>query len=302
MNSRQIRLELEACRPGRDDLSASGMETAAQAVRDSLEWAQAYEQTQRVDTAISAALRDVSIPAGLEARLLAALQAAPPPAVDDKLTVATGLEEVTGTETASGEDANRAATRELNTPISGAIDDTSRRDDVASSRRWGWLLAAAATVALTIAAWMVPGQPPAAPMVAEHLGIEAVEWSERLTDEWLDLETLPNQDRPVDRFVRLAPHGWQVATNPYDAEAIAYDLSRPRGAGYLFVLRPSDVPGDLEAFANRVSATGGWGAAAWRRRDLVYVLLVEERRQRLEDFLQRSATEVIAWSGPSRSR
>jgi len=274
MNEKQIREALDACRPGSDDLSLPDLAPLARTVAESTQWRAAFENVRKSDTAIAQALHEVAIPAGLEARLLAAVKAAHEAQPGGTLPhdLAPPLQHHAG-QPQSSTAVSPAKTRHV------------------SRRTW---LTVVATVAATVlvAAWGFDHwrRPPA--MNAENLGFEALAWSQNLSADWLDMSEAKQMNRPVDRQIRFKPHGWQLVATSHDATTVAYDLTGTRGTAMLFVLSPAAIPEALSSSAIRIPSTGGWGVAAWKNGDFVYVLLVEERRQKLDRYLASPATEI----------
>ena len=265
MNEKALRAALEVCRPGSDDLSLPELAELARQLADSPEWRAAWQRVQQVDEAIGGALHDVPIPVDLESRLLAQVGESP---------------------------TAEAAAPAPETPGSPAV--VERR----LSRRAWWSIATVVAACAVAAVWGIQQwrQPPV--LQAENLGFEALAWAQRLTDDWRDLSDASALDRPIDRQVRFGPRGWQPLATDQDANAVAYDLTRSRGMAMLFVLAPAEIPAEVSTIASRVPATGGWGAAAWRSGPHVYVLLVEERRQKLDDFLANPSSQIVR--GPAR--
>src|SRR5688572_5213675 len=67
------REQIDACRPGSDDLSLPALAGLAQAVEQDSAVAKELARSQRFDHAVSAAMHDVPLPAGLLERLEARL-------------------------------------------------------------------------------------------------------------------------------------------------------------------------------------------------------------------------------------
>jgi len=276
MNERSLREALEACRSGSDDLSLPEMADLAREAANSTEWRDALKSVQRVDITISRALRDVAIPEGLEARLLAAVAAA-----ENAATSQTRLAEI---------DNPNASVLGTSTPV-GEVVPGARTGY--SRRTWATLVVTTAATLLA-AAWGIQQSRWAPRLDSENLGFEALAWSQNLTDDWLDMSEPRGVNRPIDRQVRFVPRGWQALATNHDAETVVYDLTRPRGKAMLFVLSPAVISETVSKSATRVPATGGWGAATWKSGNYVYVLLVEERRQKLDDYLASpAATEIV---------
>lgn len=278
-DSDQLRRQaLDASRAGTDDRSTPELLDLARAVESSAEWRDAQRVVQRADEQIDRALRLVEIPAGLEERLLAACAAA---------------------ERAEHAEPNPAPEQSVSAGLFAAATPAATAR-VPDRRRWlAW--GAGLAVMLVLAAWGVSQWQRVPPWQTDHLGFEAIAWSQQLSDDWLDLQDADSRQRPFTRQVRYVPRGWQPVKTGHDATALAYDLTRSRGTATLFVLSPATIPAEVPTVATRIPATGGWGAAAWQSGSCVYVLLVEERRQKLEDFLP-AASRIVRVGSPAGRR
>jgi hypothetical protein len=73
--SRQIREQIDACRPGSDDLALPELAEVAAAVEQDGAVAAELARSQRFDQAVSVAMHELPLPAGLAERVLAALEA-----------------------------------------------------------------------------------------------------------------------------------------------------------------------------------------------------------------------------------
>lgn len=274
---RKVREALDAVR-SEAELASSDMAELRCALADSPECREAWRGVRRADEAIGRALRDVEIPDGLEARLMARLAAS-----------SSGV----------AESPVRDDLRSGDPPVAAAVS-VERSPDGSFGRRASrraWWGAAGAVIALGLGVWAIQAFRASPAVAPDLLGFEAIAWQESLTESWLDMSESRPTPRPLDRQVRFAPRGWQRVATRWDAACVAYDLSRRQGAATLFVLSPPTLPAELNLSATRVPATGGWGAAAWRNGDRLYVLVVEERGQKLEDYLRASASQIVAAPG-----
>src|SRR5688572_2368552 len=66
-----LREQIDACRPGSDDLSLPGLAELAQAAQEDRAVAEELDRSQRFDRAVLSALHDVPVPGDLCERLLA---------------------------------------------------------------------------------------------------------------------------------------------------------------------------------------------------------------------------------------
>ena len=73
MDDRTLRERIDACRPGSNDLDQPEMADVARLLEKDARVRQLYLSVQRNDESLAAAFRDVSVPAGFEGRILAAM-------------------------------------------------------------------------------------------------------------------------------------------------------------------------------------------------------------------------------------
>jgi len=73
--SRQLREQIDACRPGKDDLALPALAELAAALPDDASLGEELARSQKFDSAVTAALTDLPVPQGLAERLLAAAAA-----------------------------------------------------------------------------------------------------------------------------------------------------------------------------------------------------------------------------------
>jgi hypothetical protein len=115
---------------------------------------------------------------------------------------------------------------------------------------------------------------------------------------WQKPVSLPpgfNKDRTVQASVRQ----WRRLTvneAGWTGEGVVLDLAPPGGPrAVLFVVRSRarfEVPA-APVNSSRSALSGGWKAVAWQRRDsnLLYVMVIEDRGQRLDEYI-RFSTEA----------
>ncbi len=121
-NKPSLREQLDAARPGSDDLRDADLHEAAATVESSGEWQEIFDNQQQIDRLLSDAMQDVELPEGAKQRLLNALAAAD--------------------ETSSSVPPQQPA--EAERPIPAAISNPPQR---ITRRRWASI--AAVTVGLT---------------------------------------------------------------------------------------------------------------------------------------------------------
>src|SRR2546426_12779898 len=71
-SSRRLREQIDACRPGGDDLALPALAELAQSIKDDPALAEEVRCCQAFDCLVGAAIHDVSVPADLRERLIAA--------------------------------------------------------------------------------------------------------------------------------------------------------------------------------------------------------------------------------------
>src|SRR5688572_4724202 len=74
----QLREQIDACRPGSDDLALPALAELAQAAEQDRAVAAELDRSQQFDRAVASAMHEVTVPPGLLDRLLAATEAAAP--------------------------------------------------------------------------------------------------------------------------------------------------------------------------------------------------------------------------------
>ena len=77
LNAEQVRLGIDACRPGSRDLQSPQLQAVAEHLRSDRAARETYHRLQQFDACVTEAFHDVSVPADLGHRILARLQATP---------------------------------------------------------------------------------------------------------------------------------------------------------------------------------------------------------------------------------
>jgi hypothetical protein len=177
----------------------------------------------------------------------------------------------------------------------------NRRDDVGRrriSRRQWWLAGGAAALAGLIVAIAVPLMRTERVVAREELEADVAGWLSSLqANKWQPAATtaLPKgvELDPAVNGKALRLHSFHArGNNGWTGDVTAIDL-RPAGQprAILFVVRSSaqfDVPA-TPTLESRLALSQGFAATAWQRRErgVLLVLVVEDRGQRLEDFLRK---------------
>lgn len=249
-----IREQIDACRAGRNDHlqpeHAADLGELARQVAADASRARELAAAEQADLLLSAALQEATLPAGLNGRLLAALQAA---------------------------EARQASPPQVTVPPS-RFGGRRRALQVAAG-----LISTALAVALIVTLW--PSAPPK-PLSEETLARTTEAWLQEIgpAAEWrTDLARAP-ASLPLDRAIR----GRAVRWRQLSSGAAAYELTRSGGArAVLFV---TSSPAALRGFPYaRLPVSGRWKVGAWTGASgCVYVLAVVEDGQRIEDFLHRA--------------
>jgi hypothetical protein len=258
--SRQIREQIDACRPGSNDLALPELAELAIAVKQDRAVAAELERSQQFDRAASAALAEQPVPAGLMERLL-------------------------------------KATAE-NQPTPAAPADAETPPSRWTRRRVLWAagsLAAAALVAVTT--WFsVPR--PASLVSRDELSAAVTQWTNDgnvPASQWEAIKA-PRLAVPGPVSVKK-PTRWRhlaIAQPTWSGSGVAMDITQPgRQRAWLFVVssnarvqvssapsQPTDLT--LSGFRGKVKAVAWQDSAS----GLLYVLVVVEDGQRLDDFLR----------------
>jgi hypothetical protein len=258
-----IREQIDACRAGSADLSLPHVAELARRVEYDPAVAEELRRSQRFDESIGKAMHDLPVPAGLAERILAAREAP-------------------------------GAAAEVSLPP--ACDNVMKTSGGLGRRIW---LAAAGSLSLAVLLTVVVYKLAPAwrrPISQTELAADTATLLSDLPSSGWRTDGLPNQV-PIDPAVLAAPRQWQAVHVPRSAgwsgTVTAIDLtgSSTRRA-MLFVVRTSSrfaVP-RVPMPTVLLPLTGGYEATAWQRPNgkMLYILVVEERGQRLEDFLRKT--------------
>jgi hypothetical protein len=264
--SPQLREQIDACRPGSDDLALPALADLAAALPGDAALREEFARSRQFDQAVAAALHDLPVPAGLAERLLAAMVARGSQAEVD----GADLDGPLGADRAEGvvEVASRPTTSFWRRPL--------------SRRAWHYAAASAAVllVAGSLGTWRWRGTPHE--ITPDLLAASLESWTNAAA-AGRPVTALPRGyklpatlvARPVSYHPFTTHQGWR---------AFAVNLSRPPApAATLFIVR-SRAKARLAAAPRSISASGGRAAFAWQAGGLVYVLVLD-RGLRMEDYL-----------------
>jgi hypothetical protein len=245
--NRQLREQLDSCRPGKDDLSLPALAELAVALPGDAALREEFARSQHFDKAVAAALHDLPVPAGLAERLLAAAA--------DRAEAVVELP-------------SRPSARFWKQPLS----------------RRAWQIAAASAAMLLIAgslgAWFWKGSP--REITPDFVAANLESWT-KAAATGRPVAALPRGYKLPGALV-ARPLSYSQFTTPQGWPAIAVHLSRsPAPAATLFVVR-AHTKTKLAPQPRPISVSGGKSAFAWQAGDLVYVLVLE-RGLRMEDYL-----------------
>lgn len=260
-----IRQQIEACRPGSDDLQLPEMAAAAEQVRRDPAVSDIYEQTQAWDALVAEAFADVPVPDGLQERLLARLAEEAPESQEIAITIgATAPAERAGTVDRAGT-IDRAAK-----PAAGKQVVTGKTLALAAG-------AVAIGLALLLLVALIPNRQP----LDEQQILEMVQASPVATNWNEDFSLAPH---PFSDDVAAVPEGWQYAADLPDRQAIVFNLG-PRATLHVFA-PAAPVQGLPLSPPQSPQSSSGKIAGAWTSGGLVYVLSVEGRRERYQSFIK----------------
>jgi hypothetical protein len=256
---RKLREQIDACRPGSDDLALPALaDLAAAAGRDAAVAAE-LARSQRFDQAVSVALHELPVPAGLMERLLAATEA------------------------------NKPSPQSGPEPEAGRSRWTRRRLLV-------WAGSLASVLLLAATTFLVVSRP-SREVTQEELGLAVAQWANVnvAPNSWKTASSLPAKFSIPDAISVKRPSKWRslaVTGRGWAGHGVAMDLTATNPRAMLFVVSSpakfqvtsKPAPITVSGFPGRVSARA-WQNPTTR---LLYVLVVVEAgTQRLDDFLER---------------
>jgi hypothetical protein len=269
------REQIDACRPGSDDLALPALASLATALESDRALAEEMARSQRFDQSVAAAMHDLPVPAGLAERLLAKLSAA-------------GLDEIDVEEAANEKVALATPPR----PISRRV-------------ALGGVLATSLLVLIALAIQFRPE--PSRRITAEELSSFATQWSADVNNpagSWQKLKAGETVKGFVPPTAVLQPaKSWQSLKTTLGETAVAYDVSPRLGRrAVLFVVRTKHVyPVQSLPYSHLTNMSGSVSAAAWQSKGFLYVLVIDKEGQRLDDFLEKPQVTALPWKAAFRS-
>ncbi len=242
---------IEACRPGRDDVSDPALADVLAELAANPELAKLYERLQQLDANLGSAFRNVPVPNGLDQRLLARVEQAR----DKNVPLHAEEEERFGTATATAIRPKRLSRRRV-LAAGGAV-----------------VAAAVLVIAATV---YYNSQPYSEASVLED---SVAFFQDESEDESLNSGKLldhspPPKAYPFSRSVGRVPQmRWRSIGKFLGRSGIAYDLQVCDRAT-LYVVRQT-VPGlGTKPPLRPQKDTGGFSAAVWQEGKLLYVLVL----------------------------
>jgi hypothetical protein len=267
---RQLREQIDACRPGSDDLALPGLAELAQAAAQDRAVAEELARSQQFDKAVAAAMHDVPIPAGLLDRLLDAAKAAD--------TVERAIAQV---------------------PPSSPIAISPVPPAPRLTRRH-WLIAGGSLALAALVGWTIvvlrPGQLP----------IDAQAELNQSVDRWFrDAVAAPNakawvaaNKSPLPPAFAVPPAlvgtplAWrhiQASGTGWSGKGVAIDMAIPgKRRAVLFVIAPKVQFSVAASPYTRLRPSGGLQAVAWQSQssNLLYVLVLEDAAQSMDQLFR----------------
>lgn len=254
-----LREQIDACRPGSDDLTLPELADLVQSAQQDRAVAGELDRSQRFDKAVISALHDVPVPSDLCERLLA--------------QAARGVVEQ-AIASPSPEDAQ--ATSEAAPPRK-----ISRRMVIA-------LASLAATLLAAVGIWQAIERQPR-DVSQSDLSEAVVRWH---ADDSLSAGWSPyGKTSAPHQALRAVPIRFRSYKTEYGA-AVVYDLAPPtQPRAYLVAIETKDRFDVQELPFSTLSGTSrGLSVAAWQTGGVLYVLVVDGNAQRINEFLQQPRT------------
>jgi len=252
-----IREQIDACRPDSDDLHlpehAADLAELHGSLRESPEVRGDCERIQRNDRIIRSAMQDVSLPAGLEAKLLAAVQAA-------QTVPLTGVERAIQEEP-SAEDKS-VTSIPANIPVKG-----NRRMFIKVAGG-----AVAASLLVGVIAYL-NWSPNEQPITKDELATQVEQWLRAVDVRAMAKPTKPT-GLPTGVLGTVA--GSSVISSS-QGKITAYSVKlRGSSATLLMVATTKAYPVGSLPFT-KIGVSGGWQVGAWQKGGVLYVIAVPEK-------------------------
>jgi len=300
---RRLLEALDACRPGSDDFDRLLDARLTEAIRADAELTARYRRLQAFDGVVGRAFADATVPAGLDARLMAALAAdALVSHVEDQV----GERSTGGTPRQELRPAGGAAAA----GAAGAVSAVGERVEAGRFSRRGWMAACGATAAATAAGlaglWLLRSTQPGE-MTVEQLLDEAFALHQQPEGELPPAVAIdprnPPSDYPLSAKVGhrrdVVPRRRNLDGRLLGRPGVAYELAAPgTPRATLFVLGDGRGARGVAGVPHSVSGhpdktTGNRALGAWREEGLLYVFVVEGDDERYRRYFSES-TEVFA--------
>ncbi len=297
--------QLEACRPGSDDLQSADMAELARRVAEDPEVREAYRRAQQWDAAVGEAIERVNVPGDLAERLMKALDgaAAKSPIDSDAATVDPAALGTAAMIAAVGPDSPHSGAAldertDTDEQATVALSDGGATGEHRTSRagaRTGWSRRRWLTAGLTVAAAVVVGA-----FVSQQFGrgeqtaLETLAdgWMAELQPTWLDVAKAPPRFEIPDSVTGEAI-GWQRIGKIGGVRGVAYKLSHAAaGTARLFVVPLARGGLPTSPPTGPQSATGGKSIGYWKTNGLVYVLVVDGDDRSYRTFVSTARMPV----------
>lgn len=298
----EILRDMDACRPGSDDLARPELARLRAALAEQPDLARLYDKSQRLDARLEDALQQVPVPADLQARLLARLaeerlHPASPPA---EASAAVRSAERGGAEL----DLSEAVALPPDAMVTEgrvvvvrepAVETATSQAGRVTRRRW-LAMAMATAAALLVITWLAW---PARQLTPERVLSLAQQYYHDDpaigSGTPLSVTPPPRQFPFSPRIVRHRP-AWREIEGFLGRKGVAYDLRGPGDIrATLYVVRVKGAtPNSPEVLGGLPSAprvqpasSGGFPTEAWQEDGLLYVLVVEGNQQDYRNFLNQ---------------
>jgi hypothetical protein len=266
---------MDACRPDRDDLSLPEMADLEVALRKDGALRSEWESRQRSDRRLAGAMHDVSVPAGLAERILAAAEGA-----------RAGLGASINQAVATGPDLTAEVSPRGNSPPALRI-----------SRRLAWRLVATAALVFMgiLGVWQVWLRPP---QTVTRVQLEEIAqgWFNTAIQQTKPMPPSVKPPLPFPRRdVASSFQSWQRL--PAAEKPVAFDLTNrhSRGKIFLFAARTKKDYEVQSVPYTPLTATRGLEMGAWQQGDVLYVVVVDREKSglRLEHVLRKPKLALL---------
>lgn len=264
----RYREQIDACRPGSDDLALPALAELAGAVETDRSIAEEFARSERFDRAVGAALHDVPVPAGLLERL------------EVKLAAADAAESMGAAAESMGEVA-----------LPPARPRFSRRLILTAA---GLATAAALLLAIGSQLW----RPAPREISQDQLTALASQWVEESAPNRSAWKK-PTQPAPQVLAIPTTSVAERSFTTAHRERATVFNVT-PSGRQQvlLFVVQTRHSYAVRTApFTRLKNASGGVALAAWQKDGVLYVLAVREADQKLEDYIRQQRYAMVLPSG-----